>query len=207
MVYLTHSGENIEKHDTILQIAQKRFGLYGFEKTSMKEIASDLGMSKGSLYYYFPDKEHLYKAIVEKEQKEFFDVLDEKISCIDDPGEMLREYVQIRFKYFKSLLNLSRFRVEEFAGIKSIMKNSIQQFKESEMDFIRNIFKNGSKNGIFQIKNINKTAALYLDLLLGLRFVVISNKKTFYLDQEEYDALEEKATDFTEIFIKGLKLN
>jgi len=205
MVYITHGGENIEKLDTILQIAQKRFGLYGFEKTSMKEIASDLGMSKGSLYYYFPDKEHLYKAIVEKEQKEFLAALEKKIIGIEDPGEMLREYVKIRFKYFKSLLNLSRFRVEEFAGFKPIVRETLKQFRESERDFVQKIFKKGSEKDFFKIKNVNKTASLYLDLLLGLRFVVISNKTTLYLDQEEYDILEEKASGFTEIFISGLK--
>jgi AcrR family transcriptional regulator len=205
MVQISHSGENIEKIDIILQVAQKRFGLYGFEKTSMKEISSDLGMSKGSLYYYFPDKEHLYKAIVEKEQKEFLDELDKKINRIDDPKEMLREYVEVRFKYFKSLLNLSRFSAEEFAGFKPIVKESLKLFKDSERDFIRNIFKKGSENSVFQIKNLNKITSLYLDLLQGLRFVSISNKRTLYLDQEEYNALVEKAVRFTEIFINGLK--
>ena len=59
------------KTDLIIEAAQKRFGLYGVEKTSMREIANDLKLSKASLYYYFPDKESLYKAVVEKEQKEF----------------------------------------------------------------------------------------------------------------------------------------
>ncbi|HEY4784669.1 MAG TPA: helix-turn-helix domain-containing protein, partial [Bacteroidales bacterium] len=62
MVYVTHSGENAEKLEVILKAAQKRFGLYGLEKTTMKEIASDMGMSKAALYYYFPDKEGLFKA-------------------------------------------------------------------------------------------------------------------------------------------------
>ncbi len=35
------------------------------------EIANDLHMTKGALYYYFPGKENLYEAVIEKEQNEF----------------------------------------------------------------------------------------------------------------------------------------
>ena len=68
MVQIVHSGDNSDKISNILSAAQKRFGLYGLEKTTMKEIASDLGVSKASLYYYFPDKESLLKAVVELNQ-------------------------------------------------------------------------------------------------------------------------------------------
>jgi len=84
MVYITHSGENAEKTNIILKSAQKRFGLYGYEKTTMKEIASDLGMSKAAMYYYFPDKEGLFKAVVEMEQSEFFQVVEETCKKISD---------------------------------------------------------------------------------------------------------------------------
>ena len=68
------------KEQLILDAAQKRFGLYGIEKTSMREIADDLNLSKASLYYYFPDKESLYRAVVEKEQSEFLDRIAERMN-------------------------------------------------------------------------------------------------------------------------------
>ena len=92
MVYITHSGENAGKIGSILSAAQKRFGLYGLEKTSMKEIAADLGMSKASLYYYFPDKEGLFKAVVEMEQEEFFLAVQQAQEVTPDPIVMLKEY-------------------------------------------------------------------------------------------------------------------
>ena len=88
------SGKSI-KVQLIIEVAQKRFGLYGVEKTSMREIADDLKLSKASLYYYFPDKESLYKAVVEKEQNEFLDRISEKILNIREPELLLREYVSI----------------------------------------------------------------------------------------------------------------
>ena len=52
--------EKTDKRELIIETAQKRFGLYGIEKTSMREIANDLNMTKGSLYYYFSGKRKIY---------------------------------------------------------------------------------------------------------------------------------------------------
>lgn len=42
--------------EQILTAALKRFGQYGFGKTTMAEIAGDCGMSAGNIYRYFPNK-------------------------------------------------------------------------------------------------------------------------------------------------------
>ena len=40
----------------ILDAADRRFRVYGFKKTTMAEIADDVGMSTANLYRYFPSK-------------------------------------------------------------------------------------------------------------------------------------------------------
>jgi AcrR family transcriptional regulator len=46
----------------IVEAAQERFMAYGFSVATMDEIASDLGMSKKTLYRYFPGKLELLAA-------------------------------------------------------------------------------------------------------------------------------------------------
>ena len=41
------------KVSVIKKAARKRFRHYGLTKTTMNDIAADIGMSKASLYYYF----------------------------------------------------------------------------------------------------------------------------------------------------------
>lgn len=55
-----------EKIENILEAATKRFAHFGVDKTTMNEIADDLGISKASLYYYFPDKLNLFAATLKK---------------------------------------------------------------------------------------------------------------------------------------------
>jgi AcrR family transcriptional regulator len=189
----------------IIEAAQKRFGIYGVEKTSMREIAGDLKLSKASLYYYFPDKESLYIAVVEKEQEEFIARISERVLNIDDPEQLLREYANVRLVYFRTLLNLSRLRFDSYSELKPAFRESIRTFKEKEKDIIVKVFDKGLKLGIFSIRNTGLTALLFLDLLKGLRISVVNEKSTLFIEQEEFDKLTEKTIAFTDIFIKGLK--
>jgi len=190
----------------IIEVAQRRFGLYGVEKTSMREIADDINLSKASLYYYFPDKESLYKAVVEKEQNEFLARISEKIINIQEPELLLREYVSTRLSYFRTLLNISRLRLEAYSDLKPVFKETISLFKEKEKEIIVRIFEKGISKGIFSIKDTDQTASLFLDLLKGLRISVVTDKKMLFIEQEEYDRLLEKTIAFTEIFINGVKI-
>jgi AcrR family transcriptional regulator len=199
--------DKTNKIQLIIDAAQKRFGVYGIEKTSMREIADDLKLSKASLYYYFPDKESLYRAVVEKEQNEFVVRILEKILNISKPELLLREYAVSRLSYFRTLLNLSRLRFEAYSDLKPVFKESIILFKEKEKEIIVKIFEKGILNGVFSIEDTYQTASLFLDLLKGLRISVVNNKETMFIEQEEFDKLLEKTIAFTNIFIGGLKRN
>jgi len=198
-------SDKSDKVQMILEASQKRFGLFGIEKTSMREIADDLKLSKASLYYYFPDKESLYKAVVEKEQAEFISNISVKISSITDPELLLLEYAGTRLSYFRTLLNLSRLRFESYSGLKPGFRESIRVFKESEKDIISKIFEKGISGGIFFIEDTDQTASLFLDLLKGLRVTVVNEKETLFIEQDEYELLLRKTIAFTKIFIRGIK--
>ena len=55
-----------EKVDRIIEIAQARFDHFGYKKTTMEEIARDAGVSKKTIYEYFPSKEALFSFIMDK---------------------------------------------------------------------------------------------------------------------------------------------
>jgi AcrR family transcriptional regulator len=59
--------EDSSKRRQILDGARKLFLDLGFDAASMGEIARASGVSKGTLYVYFADKNHLFEAIVEQE--------------------------------------------------------------------------------------------------------------------------------------------
>ena len=53
------------KFDQVIEGAKAVFLREGFEGASVDEIARDAGVSKATLYSYFPDKQHLFLAVIE----------------------------------------------------------------------------------------------------------------------------------------------
>ncbi|QUS38959.1 TetR/AcrR family transcriptional regulator [Tardiphaga alba] len=62
--------EDSAKRRQILDGARKVFMTLGFDGASMGEIARAAGVSKGTLYVYFTDKNALFESIVEQEKLE-----------------------------------------------------------------------------------------------------------------------------------------
>jgi AcrR family transcriptional regulator len=83
--------EDSSKRRQILDGARKVFMNLGFDGASMGEIARSAGVSKGTLYVYFADKNRLFEAIVEEEALEkgevAFDLRPER-----DAATTLREF-------------------------------------------------------------------------------------------------------------------
>jgi AcrR family transcriptional regulator len=73
--------EDSSKRRQILDGARKVFMDLGFDGASMNEIARSAGVSKGTLYVYFADKNRLFEAIVAEESIE-----RDKVVFNFDPG-------------------------------------------------------------------------------------------------------------------------
>jgi AcrR family transcriptional regulator len=100
MVAPTHTSplqllgeEDSSKRRQILDGASRVFMDLGFDGASMGEIARAAGVSKGTLYVYFADKNRLFEAIVEREMLD-----QQKIAFNFDPerdvATTLREFGQ-----------------------------------------------------------------------------------------------------------------
>jgi AcrR family transcriptional regulator len=59
--------ERSEKSRTlILDSALKLFSHKGYGATSVRDIAEEAGLSKGNVYHHFPDKETIFRALIDR---------------------------------------------------------------------------------------------------------------------------------------------
>lgn len=72
----------------ILDSAKKEFLAHGFEKTSLKAICQDAGITTGALYKRYKSKEDLFCAVVADTVADLEAIVDEKsgvdLSCLSD---------------------------------------------------------------------------------------------------------------------------
>lgn len=74
--------KNDTRRQAIIETASRLFLENGFERTSMSEIASQLGGSKGTLYNYFNCKEDLFGEVIAQLADVYMnDILPPSIEC------------------------------------------------------------------------------------------------------------------------------
>jgi AcrR family transcriptional regulator len=94
-------GEHDHGRDTrsrLRELALQLFAEQGYEKTSLREIAERLGVTKAALYYYFKSKEDIVRSLVE----DYVAELDELIAWASTQprtaatrAEIIRRYLRI----------------------------------------------------------------------------------------------------------------
>src|SRR5580700_8193974 len=95
---LPQGGRRGDTRARIQQIALELFAQHGYERTSLREIAERLGVTKAALYYHFKSKEDIVLSFTE----DYFDRLDALIAWGREqpPGartaqELLDRYITV----------------------------------------------------------------------------------------------------------------
>ena len=195
--------ENTVKQDQIVETAIRRFSHFGIAKTTLTEVADDLAVTKQSLSYYFPDKQSLVNAVIEKLTVDYGEQLKtemEKSSSVEEALLMLTEVKGIFFeKYFMLVIQTDHLE---------LMKNpSAQNWKrlinEKELGLITALFENGVSAGELKPLDAKKTGELLLETLYAFSRCV--KDKGALPDAKAFREVMEKQQEVIKLFYQGLK--
>lgn len=159
-----------KRKEEIIEVAIRRFSHYGFSKTTMNEVADDLGITKANLYYYYPDKSALVKDIIcyissvlyEKEEQilenSSGDFLGTLFALLDLRAAHMR-------KYYMLYIN------ENLDWIKGVeLGEFINQIKQRDLELLRRLIDNTVKSGKLILNNLDEAVETYSDIIKGLGF-------------------------------------
>jgi len=193
-----------DKLEQILEAARKRFAHFGLGKTTMTEIASDIGMSKASLYYYFPDKEHLFAAVIGREMDAFVEKMNNLIAAPGSAADKLKLYIAERLLSFQTLINLGKFSSSNLDSLKPAFSSLQEDFTKKENQLIEKVLTLGVKKKEFEIDDIPSTAEMFTSVTRGLRMIVLKQRDSYFLSEDDYATLAKRQERFTHIFLKGI---
>ena len=193
-----------DKQEIIIEAALKRFAHYGPSKTTMNEIADDLHLSKALIYYYFPDKANLLKAVLEKILHNYFSEIECEVKHAKSVEKALMNLTEVHQDFFaKYFLNmgLNRNFIESNKGsLDEIASSAIEREKE----IIARLFQKANETGELLILNPKEKADLYIDMMKGIRFSFITpGTCSPLLDHNTLKEMHVKIKLMTEIFIKA----
>lgn len=143
-----------ETKNRILDRSLDHFLQFGFSKVTMNEIAEDLGMSKKTLYHYFPSKEEMLLAVMNRLHAETASKIDVFVDNQSmDFVQKLREILNV-VAAFHAKMN-SHFLADLHKHAPEAGKCS-SEFRHQRMrSVIGRLVDEGMQRGVFR-KDVNK---------------------------------------------------
>ena len=188
----------------IVEAARKRFAHFGLAKTTMNEIAADIGMSKASLYYYFPDKERLFLAVVDQELGQFEAVVNDIISRPSKASFKLKKYVTTRNEFLKSLLNLAKLENISVSQMSNPAYDDVKKtFHQKDKLLVGQILTNGIQQQEFRNIKVDQHAEVFIAALIGIRYVNLSG--AFSMTPDGYETMHLQSLLFVDLFLRSIR--
>jgi TetR/AcrR family acrAB operon transcriptional repressor len=89
---MAEAGENPEREQRILDAAARLFTHYGFDKTTVSDIAAEAGISKGAVYLHFKSKDDLFEALIYREGERLLDDIVARVEADSEAGGLFSLY-------------------------------------------------------------------------------------------------------------------
>jgi TetR/AcrR family transcriptional regulator len=195
--------ESNVKQEQIVEAAIRRFSHFGIAKTTLTEVADDLAVTKQVLSYYFPDKQSLVGAVIEKLTIEYRDQLRTEMSKSGSVEEALLKLTKVKGLFFERYFML----VTQAEHLELVKHGSFNPWKQSlaekESGLVSQLFENGMRTGELKSLNVKKTAELLLDTLYAFSRCV--KDKGALPDAAAFQEVLTKQQEVIRIFYQGLK--
>ena len=163
---MTRRNDRDEARSAIVAIAIDLFRKNGYARTSVSDIAREMGMDPSSLYHYFPSKSAIFSAILSPEEHvPGFELLEE---LSDNRAEQLYAVI-VRDTVYKCELPFDFIEMELVANDN---KKHFQSFFEHYRAFYQNLvalIEAGAAEGTFIPLEADECAVTILSINEGLQ--------------------------------------
>jgi AcrR family transcriptional regulator len=183
--------------DQIVEAAHEYFAHYGYAKTTVSDLAREIGFSKAYIYRFFESKQAIGEAIVGECLGEILAKVREAVDSGTDATDKLRKFAKTVTSASIDLAFNDRKIYEVAAHASSENWAPVQAYVERLQAILEDILREGRENGQFERKTpIDETRrAIYYALLLFIDPVFL---------QRTIDLLPDAQTEVTNLILRSL---
>jgi AcrR family transcriptional regulator len=196
-------NQEIQREDFVISEiiggARGLFEKYGLKKTTMEDIAREVGKSKSSLYYYFPSKYEIFESVIEQETKEFFILAEESINKSPSAVEKLKAYSRARVSCIRKLANLSQVARNNLIDNLNLIIKLKKKYELRQLTIVKRIINEGIVSGEF--KNLDKED---IDLLSFLFLGVFRGEANPICTEIVYPDLADRVDRIVDLLVVGI---
>ncbi|GGM29973.1 TetR family transcriptional regulator [Paraliobacillus quinghaiensis] len=149
--------------DKILNVSSKLFTTKGYDQTSIQDILTELGMSKGAIYHHFKSKEDILDAVMAKHFEYSKELFQEALKKGDNARESLSYAFELLASH-KGARELDHIIHSQIKNPQFVVK-SLQKTIEESAPMVAKVLEDGNQDHSLSVQYPKETAEVIMLLL------------------------------------------
>lgn len=169
-----------ERRALLLEAAKVVVLRHGYRKANLGDVALEAGVSRATVYNYFPSKEALFQGIVAQEMDRLRAAVASELDFAAAPDRVLLDYVRARRKHIKRIKDFYLLTLNVTRDLMTVVQGELDSFQAQERAFLAGLLRAGLAAGLFRSFDPDLMAAALLSALRGL------HEDYFFDSQEDF---------------------
>lgn len=184
------------RRDEILDSAAKVFAKRGYAGTDLQVVAESLGVGKGTIYRYFPSKEELFLAAVDRGMRWMRDSVDAALVNVTDPFERISTALATYLGFFEQHPEFAELLIQERAVFKDRKKPTYFVHREANIGRWRDLYARLIEQGRVRAMPVETITSVISNLGYGTMFT------NFFAGREK--SLSAQAQEIVDVVFNGI---
>ncbi len=176
----------------------------GLDNTTMQDIAKEVGISVGTIYLDFKNKEELIDAFEKRIFRDFDTYADQVLKQSAPAEELLYGLLVGNVEFISKHIRQNQiffdfFHNDVIKHIRKSNKNKREHFEEQRIQMIEKVLEQGVQEGGFEIDDIKETAKLF--------FIAFGNNHMMgpFVLEREHEAVVKDAEGLFRLLLRSIK--
>jgi len=180
----------------ILAVAARQFARRGYQNTDLDRVANELGVAKGTLYRYFPSKQKLFLATVDRGMVLLREYVRGKYENVADPIERLRVAIRAYLEFFERNPDQAELLILERAVFRDRRKPTYFTHREANSQEWKDVYTELIRAGRLRRMPVERIMDAIHNLVYGTMF---TNHFT-----GPHPSLEHQTEDIVDVLFHGI---
>jgi AcrR family transcriptional regulator len=141
---------------------------HGFEAMSVRQLASRVGLTAGSLYNHFGSKQDLLSGLLQAVMEDLLSAVDRQVLQHRDPRLQLQAFIQVHIQFHVERKNDVLIATTELRSLSPENLKKIVRLRNRYEATLSHILRRGCARRMFKVRDTKVTALAMIPMLTGV---------------------------------------